>query len=339
MHLNDKKIDIYLNYWLITMFILVSSIIIVGGLTRLTDSGLSITQWEIISGFLPPLTNSDWDRYFALYKKIPEYKFQNFNMNLDEFKIIFWWEWAHRFLGRLIGLCFLIPLIYFAFKKGVKKTKSLIIIFILICFQGFLGWFMVKSGLINRVDVSHFRLSMHLTTAFIILSLILWQILKFKKTQVNENHYIKWNLPSVFLFLIFLQIIFGAFVSGMDAGKIYNTWPLMGNNYFPDDNNFLNLFNIMALSEPSLVQFVHRNLAYIILFNFLLILYFVINEKLSKFYYILKLLGLILFAQIILGILTVLNGAQMFLASMHQISSIILISFSIYLLFLNKKFN
>ena len=339
MHLNDKKIDIYLNYWLITMFILVSSIIIVGGLTRLTDSGLSITQWEIISGFLPPLTNSDWDRYFALYKKIPEYKFQNFNMNLDEFKIIFWWEWAHRFLGRLIGLCFLIPLIYFAFKKGVKKTKSLIIIFILICFQGFLGWFMVKSGLINRVDVSHFRLSMHLTTAFIILSLILWQILKFKKTKVNENHYIKWNLPSVFLFLIFLQIIFGAFVSGMDAGKIYNTWPLMGNNYFPDDNNFLNLFNIMALSEPSLVQFVHRNLAYIILFNFLLILYFVINEKLSKFYYILKLLGLILFAQIILGILTVLNGAQMFLASMHQISSIILISFSIYLLFLNKKFN
>ena len=339
MHLNDKKIDIYLNYWLITMFILVSSIIIVGGLTRLTDSGLSITQWEIISGFLPPLTNSDWDRYFALYKKIPEYKFQNFNMNLDEFKIIFWWEWAHRFLGRLIGLCFLIPLIYFAFKKGLKKTKSLIIIFILICFQGFLGWFMVKSGLINRVDVSHFRLSMHLTTAFIILSLILWQILKFNKTQVNENHYIKWNLPSVFLFLIFLQIIFGAFVSGMDAGKIYNTWPLMGNNYFPDDNNFLNLFNIMALSEPSLVQFVHRNLAYIILFNFLLILYFVINEKLSKFYYILKLLGLILFAQIILGILTVLNGAQMFLASMHQISSIILISFSIYLLFLNKKFN
>ena len=262
MHLNDKKIDIYLNYWLITMFILVSSIIIVGGLTRLTDSGLSITQWEILSGLLPPLTNSDWDRYFALYKKIPEYKFQNYNMNLDEFKIIFWWEWVHRFLGRLIGLCFLIPMIYFAFKKGIKKTKSLVIIFILICFQGFLGWFMVKSGLINRVDVSHFRLSMHLTMAFIILSLILWQILKFKKIHVNENHYIKWNLPSVFLFLIFLQIIFGAFVSGMDAGKIYNTWPLMGNNYFPDDNKFINLFNIMALSEPSLVQFVHRNLAY-----------------------------------------------------------------------------
>ena len=143
---------------------------------------------------------------------------------------------------------------------------------------------------------------------------------------------------SFFIFNIFTNYIW-CFCIWYGCWKIYNTWPLMGNNYFPDDNNFLNLFNIMALSEPSLVQFVHRNLAYIILFNFLLILYFVINEKLSKFYYILKLLGLILFAQIILGILTVLNGAQMFLASMHQISSIILISFSIYLLFLNKKFN
>ena len=339
MYLNDKKINIYLNYWLISMFILVSSIIIVGGLTRLTDSGLSITQWELLSGFLPPLSNNDWDRYFNLYKQIPEYKLQNYNMNLDEFKIIFWWEWAHRFLARFIGLCFLIPLIYFAFKKGIKETRSLFIIFILICFQGFLGWFMVKSGLINRVDVSHFRLSIHLVTAFIILSLILWEILKYRNTYIAENHFIKWNLPSIFLSLIFLQIIFGAFVSGMDAGKIYNTWPLMGNNYFPDDNIFLNLFNIDALSDPSLVQFIHRNLAYFILFIFILIIYFVISEKLSKFYYILRLLGIILLAQIILGILTVLNGAQMFLASMHQLSTIILISLSIYLLFINKKVN
>ena len=321
------------------MFILVSSIIIVGGLTRLTDSGLSITEWEIIKGFFPPLSNSDWNNYFSLYKQIPEYKLQNFDMTLDEFKIIFWWEWVHRFLGRLIGLFFLIPLIYFSFKKGISQIKSLFIIFILICFQGFLGWFMVKSGLVNRVDVSHFRLSMHLTTAFIILSLILWNILKYKNYNFTNNHIIKYNLPLIFLFTIFLQIIFGAFVSGMDAGKIYNTWPLMGNNYFPNDSILLDLFDIKAFSDPSLMQFIHRNLAYLILMIFFLILYFVITEQLSNFYNIMKSLGLVLFIQIVLGIVTILSGAQMFLASMHQISSIILISLSVYLLFLNKKIN
>ncbi len=334
-----KKNDNLIIYWLLLSLFLVFSMIIVGGLTRLTDSGLSITEWELFRGFIPPISNTDWETYFSLYKQIPEYKLQNFNMNLTEFKIIFWWEWIHRFLGRLIGICFLIPLIYFTFKKGINETRSLIFIFLLICFQGFLGWFMVKSGLVNRVDVSHFRLSMHLTTAFVILSLILWQILTCKKLYINENHFIKYNLPSIFLLIIFLQIIFGAFVSGMDAGKIYNTWPLMGNSYFPDDNIFFNLLNINALSDPSLVQFIHRNLAYIILFIFIIISFFVIREKLSKFYNILKLLGIVILIQIILGILTILSGAQMLLASMHQISSIILISFSIYLLFLNKKTN
>ena len=337
MYLNDKNTKKYLYYWLITMFALVSGIIVVGGLTRLTDSGLSITEWELFKGLLPPLSSSEWIYYFDLYKKIPEYKLQNFNMSLDEFKIIFWWEWFHRFLGRLIGIFFLIPLIYFTLKMGIKKTFSFHIIFFLICFQGVVGWFMVSSGLVNRVDVSHFRLSLHLTTAFIILSLILWQILKLKKLNEKQNQFIKYNLPSIFLFTIFLQIIVGAFVSGMDAGKIYNTWPLMGNNYFPDDNSFFNLFNLNALSDPSLVQFLHRNLAYLILLIFFIILYFVLNYKLLKFYSIMKILGTILLIQIILGILTVLNGAQMLIASMHQISSIALISFSIYFLFLNTK--
>ena len=337
MYLNDKNTKKYLYYWLITMFGLVSGIIVVGGLTRLTDSGLSITEWELFKGLLPPLSSSEWIYYFDLYKKIPEYKLQNFNMSLDEFKIIFWWEWFHRFLGRLIGIFFLIPLIYFTLKMGIKKTISFHIIFILICFQGVVGWFMVSSGLVNRVDVSHFRLSLHLTTAFIILSLILWQILKLKKTNEKQNQFIKYNLPSIFLFTIFLQIIIGAFVSGMDAGKIYNTWPLMGNNYFPDDNSFFNLFNLNALSDPSLVQFLHRNLAYVILLIFFIILYFVLNYKLLRFYSIIKILGTILVIQIILGILTILNGAQMLIASMHQISSIALISFSIYFLFLNTK--
>ena len=339
MYLNDKKTDKYLYNWLITMFVLVSIIIIVGGLTRLTDSGLSITEWELFKGILPPFTNTQWEFYFNLYKEIPEYKLQNFDMNLSEFKIIFWWEWAHRFLGRLIGLSFLCPLIYFSIIKGIDKTKELIFIFILICFQGFIGWYMVSSGLVNRVDVSHFRLSLHLTIAFIILSLILWQILKYKNVYKNSDHFIKYSLPSIFLFLIYLQIVFGAFVSGMDAGKIYNTWPLMGNNYFPDDNSFNHILRIDALSDPSLVQFIHRNLAYLIMLVFLLISILVIKGKMTRFYNIIKIIGVILFLQIFLGILTILNGAQMLLASMHQISSIILVSFSIYFLFLNKKIN
>ena len=337
MYLNEKKTDKYLYYWLICMFILVTGIIIVGGLTRLTDSGLSITKWELFKGFFPPINSSEWNDYFILYKQIPEYKLQNFDMNLNEFKVIFWWEWGHRFLGRLIGLTFLIPLVYFTFKKGLKKTISYHLIFILICFQGFVGWFMVQSGLVDRVDVSHYRLSLHLTIAFIILSLILWQILKFNKSSVINEQYIEYNIPKIFLFFIFLQIIFGAFVSGMDAGKIYNSWPLMGNNYFPDDNNYLNLFKSSALNDPSLVQFIHRNLAYIILFVFFVILYLVISKKLFKFYRVIILVGFVLLLQIILGIFTILSGAEMFLASMHQISSIILVSFSIYLLFLNSK--
>ena len=155
----------------------------------------------------------------------------------------------------------------------------------------------------------------------------------------NSHHFKKYSLPSIFLFLIYLQIVFGAFVSGMDAGKIYNTWPLMGNNYFPDDNSFNLIFTIDALRDPSLVQFIHRNLAYLIMLVFLLISILVINGKMTRFYNIIKIIGVILFFQIFLGILTILNGAQMLLASMHQISSIILVSFSIYFLFLNKKIN
>lgn len=335
----NKNIENLLFFWLIIMFVLVSSIIVVGGLTRLTDSGLSITEWELFKGFLPPFSNTEWAAYFNLYKQIPEYKLQNFNMTLDEFKIIFWWEWAHRFLGRIIGLFFLIPLIYFIFRLGFKKTKHYIFIFLLICTQGFIGWYMVLSGLVNRVDVSHFRLSLHLTTAFIILTLILWQILNIKIRLNSNEGFIRFKLPEIFIFLIFLQIIVGAFVSGMDAGKIYNSWPLMGSTFFPNDNSFYSLFKITAFSEPSLVQFMHRNLAYIIMLVYLISLYLVVSNKLIKFNKTILFLGLILLLQIVLGILTIISGAQMFIASMHQISSILLVSLSVFFLFINTKKN
>ena len=219
------------------------------------------------------------------------------------------------------------------------RTKSYIFIFVLICIQGFIGWYMVMSGLVNKVDVSHFRLSLHLTTAFVILTLILWQIFNLRIKFISSDGFIKFKLPEIFVFLIFLQIVVGAFVSGMDGGKIYNSWPLMGSTFFPNDNNLYSLFKISAFSEPSLVQFMHRNLAYIIMSVYLITIYLVISNKLIKFNKTVMFLGLILLLQIVLGILTVTSGAQMFIASMHQISSILLVSFSVYFLFINTKKN
>ena len=172
MYIENKVIKKYVSLWLITMFWILVVMVIVGGLTRLTDSGLSITEWQLFSGIIPPLSEKDWITYFDLYKKIPEYELQNYLMTIEEFKVIFWWEYIHRILGRLIGIFFLIPLIFLTIKLKFKNIKNLYLIFILICIQGFIGWYMVSSGLIDRVDVSHSRLSLHLVLAFIILSLI-----------------------------------------------------------------------------------------------------------------------------------------------------------------------
>ena len=335
MYIENLQINKNISIWLIIMFWIISIMIVVGGLTRLTDSGLSITEWQLFSGFLPPLNETEWNNYFNLYKKIPEFKVQNYDMSLNEFKIIFWWEWAHRFLGRIIGIAFFLPLLYFSLKVGVKKLLHLYFIFFLICFQGFIGWYMVSSGLVDRVDVSHFRLSIHLVIAFLIISLILWNYLNLTiKSHVNNN--LKY-LSFIFLILIYIQIVLGAFVSGMDAGKIYNSWPLMGSNFFPDDNKLINLFYISAFNDPSLVQFMHRNLAYLIFIFYLAIIIKVYINRMKNLYFSINLVGAILIIQIILGIFTLLHGAQILLASMHQISSIFLVSSCVYLLYLNSN--
>jgi len=338
MYIENKVFKKYISYWLASMFWIVSIMIVVGGLTRLTDSGLSITEWELFSGFLPPLNETQWNVYFNLYKEIPEYKLQNYLITLDEFKVIFWWEFSHRFLGRLIGIFFILPLIYFSIKLGFNKSKNLFIIFFLICLQGFVGWYMVSSGLIDRVDVSHYRLSLHLVLAFLILSLIFWNYLKNNEISRSEKK-INFSLPIIFILLIFFQISIGAFVSGMDAGKIYNSWPLMGTSYFPDDSSIVNLFSLNAFNDPSLVQFMHRNLAYLIFIFYLLILFVVYKNNASNFFKVIKIIGFILIIQIVLGILTLLSGAQMLFSSMHQISSIFLVSSSVYLVYLNLSTN
>ena len=338
MYSENLKLNNRISIWLISMFWIISAMIVVGGLTRLTDSGLSITQWQLFSGFLPPLNNAEWFMYFDLYKEIPEFKLQNYDMTMQEFKVIFWWEWAHRFMGRLIGIAFLIPLIYFTFKIKFKELINLYFIFVLICFQGFIGWYMVSSGLIDRVDVSHFRLSVHLLVAFFILSLIFWNYLKIK-VKSNFHNTINIIYPLSFLFLVFLQISIGAFVSGMDAGKIYNSWPLMGNSFFPNDNSISNLFKLSAFSDPSLVQFIHRKLAYLIGLFYLYLLFYIYKNKKSDLYKSVNILGFFIILQIVLGIFTLLYGAKILIASMHQISSIFLVASCIYFLFINTKSN
>ena len=337
MYTLNPKINYQLSVWLISMFIIISIMIVVGGLTRLTDSGLSITKWELFSGFIPPLNQNDWLVYFDHYKKIPEFELQNYNMSIHEFKIIFWWEWFHRFLGRMIGISYLIPLIYFSFKIKFSKLLNLYLIFFLICFQGFIGWYMVSSGLVNRVDVSHYRLSIHLLIAFLILSLIFWNYLKININNVSNS--ISFFIPFLFLILIFLQIVVGAFVSGMDAGKIYNSWPLMGNAYFPDDNSLIDLFKLSVFNDPSLVQFIHRNLAYLITIYYLYILFKVYKDKIYQLYKSVNILGSFIVLQIVLGIFTVIHGAHIYIAAMHQFSSIFLVSSCLYFLYINTKTN
>ena len=338
---SNKKINNLFLYWLTSSLLLVFIIIIVGGLTRLTNSGLSITEWELFSGILPPLNEKSWNNYFELYKEIPQYKLLNFNMNLDEFKIIFFWEYFHRILARIIGIFFLFPLIYFYFTKKINK-KSLqvcFLIFILIILQGIIGWYMVKSGLVNDVTVSHFRLSIHLSIAFIIISTIFWII---KNIVMQKNKiFFKFtanNIPfQILIFLIFSQIIIGAFVSGLDAGNIYQTWPLMDNNYFPNDLTVNKIKDILNFNDHSLVQFYHRNLAYFICLYVFLLSIFIYRNKLIKLYRSLKLLLISLLLQIILGIFTLISGLNLFLASAHQITSVLLVFSAINLYYLRAK--
>ena len=341
MILYENKNQYLFAGWLFISLILVFTIIIVGGLTRLTDSGLSITEWELFAGILPPIKDSTWINYFELYKQIPQYQEINFNMTLDEFKIIFYWEYAHRVIGRLIGLFFLIPLIYFHFSKTINKKNlnPCYIVFFLILVQGVVGWYMVKSGLVNNTSVSHYRLSLHLSIAFIIISILFWQLLNITRDHNKKFFsFSKNEFPYFFLILIlFLQVIVGAFVSGLDAGRLHQTWPLMGYNYFPDDIFIKSFKDLINFEDHSLVQFYHRNMAYLIVIYFFLIAFFILKKREKNLYKPMIILSTILLIQILLGIFTLISNLNILLASAHQISSVLLI-FSALNLY-NSKIN
>ena len=335
MILNNFKNESLIKVWLLSLIILIILMIIIGGLTRLTDSGLSITEWQLFSGILPPLNSSQWDKYFQLYKEIPQYKFLNYDMTISEFKVIFFWEYLHRMLGRLIGLTFLIPFIYFIYKSilTVDYKIKFSLIFLLILFQGVIGWYMVQSGLTDNLSVSHYRLSFHLTIAFVILSCLVWMYLNFNTGNNKKffSNFFKLNLLKILIILLFIQIIIGAFVSGLDAGKIYQTWPLMNDNFFPNDFKITKFNDLFNFDNHSWVQFLHRINAYLIL---LLVILFGFKLMITKNFTLLKPYLLVLFGifiQSILGIFTLISNLNIVIASLHQISSIFLMIFSIKL--------
>ena len=336
MFVNSDNYIKYLKLWLISLFLLIVLMVAVGGLTRLTDSGLSITAWELFTGIFPPINSNEWNIYFSEYKKIPEYKNINFGMSLSEFKIIFYWEYAHRLLARIVGLFSLLPLLFFTlkFKNNKFYSNKYYLIFLLICLQGFIGWFMVSSGLIENNDVSHFRLSIHLSLALFLLCLIFWYLL----TIYNVDKFTI-KLPKFLLFsiltLIALQIVFGAFLSGLDGGLIYNSWPDMNGTFLPSDVNKKDYLSSQLFYNPSIVQFFHRSVAYVLLFFITILNYLFIKKKLGFLNILLFDFAILL--QIFLGVITLLSGVEIKYASLHQLGSIFVLSSYVLILYKNSN--
>jgi len=324
--MDNIQLNKFFRFWHLIVILLLISLITIGGFTRLTNSGLSITNWELFSGILPPLNEQSWDSYFSLYKTIPQYNELNSGMTIHEFKYIFWWEYIHRLLARFLGLVYLLPFIFFVLRKIIYKNNfyyylSVLLLFI---FQGFLGWFMVKSGLSVNVDVSHFRLAAHLGVAVIILLLVFWAFLNSGNQQLNLKLFTSSYLLLIFLLLVYIQIIFGAFTSGLDAGRIYQTWPYMNLNFLPDEVTLKSFFSKEIFTDRAHVQLLHRLNAYLIFIVFVIFYAYKLKTKeihLTSLTWIL----FFLIIQIFLGITTLISGLNIYLAALHQLTSIFLV--------------
>ena len=326
-------------YWLLSGCILLFIMVTVGGITRLTNSGLSMTDWHLVTDTFPPLTDEKWQAAFDEYKKFPEYQKINIHndFQLSDYKFIYFWEWFHRFIGRIIGLVFLVPFIYFLVKKRLdsETIKKCIILLGMGAFQGFLGWFMVKSGLIDNPDVSHFRLALHLTFAFITFAYTLWVALDLIYPDKNEVNKTLRKYARIAIVFLVIQIIYGGFVAGLNAGLIHNHWPLMSDGQFLHDSVILEKDSwLLRLTEgKSGVQFVHRTMAYVVV-GLILFLYFqskkftISNQQKNG----LNLLVFIVSLQFILGVLTLLLGVPMWLGLTHQIMAFILLATMTYTL-------
>jgi cytochrome c oxidase assembly protein subunit 15 len=330
----DKTTLRAVRVWLIVVAAMIAAMVMVGGATRLTESGLSIVEWKPVTGTLPPLTQQAWDEAFEAYKQIPQYQQVNRGMSLDEFKTIFWWEWSHRQLGRAIGVVFLLPFLWFLWRGGLSRALKgrLWVMFALGGLQGAVGWWMVASGLSGRTEVSQYRLAVHLLLALAIYSFIVWTLIRMTPRREDAQApsagalatSLKWIAA-----LTFLQVYFGALVAGLRAGRAFNTWPLIDGAFIPSAERLFfekpwwrNFFDSVLT-----VQWTHRMLAYLLLAAVLAHLVHVIRLSAGQ-----KVIGgalaivAAMAVQVTLGVLTLLNEVPIDLALAHQAGAIAVIT-------------
>ena len=315
--------------WLLAIAVIILAMVTIGGLTRITGSGLSITEWDPIMGAIPPLTDGQWADAFAKYQKIPQYILENRGMSLEAFKGIFWWEWTHRFLGRFLGVAFFLPFLWFAWKGAIRKSDwpRMLLLFVLGGLQGFIGWWMVQSGLETRVSVSQYRLAIHLGAALLLLIAILWIALEYLRDLKSPPK--PAGKTITFVALIYVQMLLGALVAGLHAGLIYNTWPDMNGGVFPEDSFYFAPWWINFFENPGLAQFDHRIGAYIVAGFAVWI--FATGVQLSGFAKkSAKLVATITTFQIGLGIATLLLQAPEGLAALHQVTAAALLCAAVW---------
>jgi len=315
--------------WLLAIAVIILAMVTIGGLTRITGSGLSITEWDPIMGAIPPLTDAQWADAFAKYQKIPQYILENRGMSLEAFKGIFWWEWTHRFLGRFLGVAFFVPFLWFAWKGAIRKSDwpRMLLLFVLGGLQGFIGWWMVQSGLETRVSVSQYRLAIHLGAALLLLIAILWIALEYLRDLKSPPK--PAGRAIGFVAVIYVQMLLGALVAGLHAGLIYNTWPDMDGRLFPEHPFFSAPWWINFFENPGLAQFDHRIGAYIVAgFAAWIFAAGVGLGGLAK--KSAKLVATITTFQIGLGIATLLLQAPEGLAALHQVTAAALLCAAVW---------
>ncbi|MEH2570415.1 COX15/CtaA family protein [Bradyrhizobium sp. AZCC 2289] len=324
-----------IRWWLFSVAALIAIMVLVGGATRLTESGLSIVEWKPVTGALPPLTEAQWTQAFEAYKTIPQYRELNAGMNLAEFKTIFWWEWSHRLLGRVIGAVYLLPFLFFLWRgmMGPELKRRLWLIFGLGALQGAVGWWMVASGLSARVEVSQYRLATHLVLALLIFAAIVWTLRRLKeRTQFTAPSRLKIT-SMILLALTFVQLYFGALVAGLRAGRVYNTWPDIDGAFIPSAARlwfeqpwWRNLFD-----NTLTVQFEHRMTAYALLALAALHVFDAVRSRAGS-----AVIGgawsllLAITLQAVLGILTLLNQVPIDLALTHQAVAIVVLTLAVF---------